>query len=143
MSEALYQALVLKAGQHPHYAGRPAEFDALGQHENRMCGDSVSVFYTQAEKTWRHEAQGCAIMCASAELMCAAADGKTADELKILHHKFEQLVKTGQQNPDLGDLNALASIAHYPARVGCATLPWDALTNALAAASSNGARAHG
>ena len=142
MSEALYQALVLKAGQYPQYAGRPAEFDALGCHENRMCGDSVSVFYTQAKNSWRHEAQGCAILLASAELMCAAAEGKTADELHHLHHQFETLVKTGEKTPDLGDLNALASIAHYPARLRCATLPWDALTDALAS-TGVGARANG
>lgn len=142
MSEALYQALVLKAGQHPHYAGRPLEFDALGQTENRMCGDSVQVFYTQAQQSWRHEAQGCAILLASAEFMCAAAAGKTADELQHLHHQFENLVKTGEENPDLGDLNALAGIAHYPARLRCATLPWDALANALAGTSA-GVRANG
>lgn len=143
MSEALYQSIVLQAGRAPHYAGRGQEFDVQGRSENRMCGDSVSVFYTEATKGWRHEAQGCAILLASAELMCAAAQGQSADMLQHLHHQFEQLVITGQQCPDLGDLNALAGIAQYPTRLRCATLPWDALANALAGAKSGGGTTHG
>lgn len=143
MSETLYQSIVLQAGRTPFYAGRGQGFDVQGCSENRMCGDSVSVFYTEATKGWRHEAQGCAILLASAELMCAAAQGKPAEALQHLHHQFEQLVKTGQQHPDLGDLNALAGIAQYPARLRCATLPWEALVNTLAGAQSRGGAAHG
>ena len=136
MSEALYQSIVLERSRNPHFAGRPAVFEAEGQNENRMCGDKVSIFVSGA--TFRHEAEGCAILAASAELMCIAATGKSVGEIAILSEKFEQLVTTGQENPELGDLNALADIAQYPSRLRCATLPWSALGNAIAGDAANG-----
>lgn len=141
MSEALYQSIVLDRSRHPHHAGRPAVFDAEGKSENRMCGDMVSVFLSGADV--RHEADGCAILVASAELMCEAATGKTAGEIAILSDKFEHLVKTGQENLELGDLNALAGIAQYPSRLRCATLPWSALRDAIARVGSAGDTANG
>lgn len=142
MSEALYQSLVLTHSRAPLHAGRPVVFDAQGHGENRMCGDEVSVFFTRAEAGWRHEAKGCAILTASADLMCAALNGLNESEITPLHKKFERLVKTGETSPDLGDLNALASIALYPARLRCATLPWSAAHNALAGAAT-GVAGHG
>ncbi|MBU6448331.1 MAG: SUF system NifU family Fe-S cluster assembly protein [Rhodospirillales bacterium] len=141
MSEALYQSIVLERARHPHFAGRPAVFNAEGQSENRMCGDKISVFLNGTHL--RHEAQGCAILAASAELMCEAAISKSADEIAILSDKFERLVQTGEQNPELGDLNALAGIAQYPSRVRCATLPWSALRDAITRAGSTGGAVNG
>ncbi|WP_298222770.1 Fe-S cluster assembly sulfur transfer protein SufU [Acidocella sp.] len=141
MSEELYQSIVLERSRSPHFSGRPAVFDALGQSENRMCGDKVSVFLKGVYL--RHEAQGCAILAASAELMCEAATGKTVGEIAILCDKFEHLVKTGQEIPELGELNALAGIAQYPSRLRCATLPWSALRDAIARAGRAGDTANG
>jgi nitrogen fixation NifU-like protein len=141
MSEALYQSIVLDRSRNPHHAGRPVAFDAHGQSENRMCGDKISIFVNGT--ALHHEAEGCAIVAASAELMCETATGKTAGEIAILSDKFEHLMKTGQENPELGDLNALAGIAQYPSRLRCATLPWSALRDAIARASAAGGGAHG
>lgn len=132
MSEALYQSLVLARSRAPMHAGRPARFDAHGHGENRMCGDDVTVYFVRESESWQHEARGCAILTASADLMCATLSGKMEAEITPLSEAFERLVKTGETNPDLGDLNALASIAGYPARLRCATLPWHAVRNALA-----------
>lgn len=140
MNEALYDSIVLDRARHPRHAGRPAAFDAMGAGENRMCGDQVSIF--RVGSTYRHEAVGCAILAASAELMCDAATGKNAGEIAILAEGFEQLVRTGQENPDLGDLNALAGIAQYPSRLRCATLPWSALRASLAGDPGAGDRDH-
>lgn len=141
MNETLYQSIVLNRSRNPHFAGRPSAFNAEGQSENRMCGDKISIFLNGADL--RHEAEGCAILAASAELMCEAATGKTAGEIAILSDEFEHLVKTGQEIPELGELNALAGIAQYPSRLRCATLPWSALRDALARAGSAGGPADG
>ncbi len=141
MSDVLYQSVVLERSRNPRHAGRPVVFMAEGQSENRMCGDKVSVFLDGA--LLRHEALGCTILAASAELMCEAATGKTVDEIATLSDKFEHLLKTGQEIPELGELNALASIAQYPSRLRCATLPWSALRDALARAGSAGDSASG
>lgn len=142
MSEALYSSLVLEHSRVPQHAGRPPVFDAQGHGENRICGDDVTVFFTRDTAFWRHEARGCAILTASADLMCARLNGMDLENISLLGDEFEHMVKTGETQANLGDLNALASLAQYPARFRCATLPWSAARRAIANVTSGGI-AHG
>jgi nitrogen fixation NifU-like protein len=130
MSE-LYEAIVLERVKQPRYAGRPAQFDAQGQGANRLCGDKVSIYVTHDGMELHHESEGCAIMVASADLMADATTGKTAADIHALAQAFTQVVTTGTENPALGELNALAGVSEFPSRIGCATLPWRALEEAL------------
>ena len=66
-------------------------------------------------------------MTASADLMAEAVAGKDALEVSALRTAFEEVVATGQENPALGNLNALAGVSEYRSRIRCATLPWAAL----------------
>jgi nitrogen fixation NifU-like protein len=131
MSAEIYQALIMERSRNPRFAGRPATVDAEARGDNPMCGDRVEVFVHGAEI--RHEGKGCAIMAASADLMAEAAAGKTAAQIAELHAAFKQIVTTGEARPELGDLNALAGVWEYRSRIRCATLPWDALAQALGA----------
>lgn len=126
-----YQALILARHKHPRHAGRPAQFDAQGQGANPICGDAVRVYLTRAGAEVHHEAEGCAILQASADLMAEAVAGKTPAQIEQLGRDFAALLATGAENPALGELNAFAGLADYPARIRCATLPWHALTEAL------------
>ncbi|MBB5371823.1 Fe-S cluster assembly sulfur transfer protein SufU [Acidocella aromatica] len=126
-----YQALIVERHKHPLHAGKPAHFDAQGQGENPICGDAVHVYVSRKGMDVYYETEGCAIMNASADLMADAVAGKTPEQVEQLHHDFEKLVTTGEENPDLGELNALAGLAAYSSRIRCATLPWSALAEAL------------
>jgi nitrogen fixation NifU-like protein len=137
----LYQALIMERSRNPRFAGRPESFTAEGQGDNPMCGDKVHVF-VQGDEI-RHEARGCAIMTASADLMAEAVHGKSASEITALREAFEQIVNTGEADPALGDLNALAGVFEYRSRIRCATLPWSALAQAIGAHASGGASSHG
>jgi nitrogen fixation NifU-like protein len=128
---ALYEAIVLDHVKQPRHAGRPARFDASGEGSNKLCGDKVSVYLTAEGMALHHESEGCAIMAASADLMAGAAAGKTPDQIREMFAAFTHLVTTGTANPALGDLNALAAVSEFPSRIGCATLPWRALEEAL------------
>ncbi len=127
----LYQALVMARSRAPRFAGRPVAFGLHAQGENPMCGDHVEVFISGTQV--RHESEGCAILVASADLMAQAAEGKSPAEISRLRVAFEQMLETGQVNPALGDLNALAGVSEYRSRIRCATLPWAALGQALGA----------
>jgi nitrogen fixation NifU-like protein len=128
---ALYEAIVLERVKQPRHAGRPARFDAQGQGANRLCGDKVSVYLTRDGMEVSHDSEGCAIMVASADLMADAARGKTPMEIKEIFEAFTSAVTTGSNNPALGELNALTAVSEFPSRIGCATLPWRALEEAL------------
>ena len=127
----LYQDLVMARARSPHFAGRPAAFEHHAQGENPICGDHVEVFVGNAQV--RHESRGCAILLASADLMAQAVAGKTPAQVSQVRAAFEQMVETGQTDPALGDLNALAGLWEYRSRIRCATLPWAALEQALGA----------
>jgi len=130
MSE-LYERIVLERVKQPRHAGKPAQFDAHGSGANRLCGDKVSVYVTRDGMQLHHASEGCAIMVASADLMADATSGKTGEEIREIFKAFTVTVTTGTENPALGELNALAAVSEFPSRIGCATLPWRALEEAL------------
>ena len=127
----LYQQIVLDRTKHPRHAGKPAHFDARGEGANKLCGDKVSIYLTREGMDLHHEAEGCAILTASADLMADATIGKTPAQIRDLAAAFTQAVTSGTPNPALGELNALTPVADFPSRIGCATLPWRALEEAL------------
>jgi nitrogen fixation NifU-like protein len=128
---ALYESIVLDRVKQPRHAGHPAHFDAQGHGSNRLCGDKVSIYLTREGMALHHESQGCAIMAASADLMADATQGKTPEQIHELFVAFNNVVTTGTENPALGELNVLAAVSEFPSRIGCATLPWRALEEAL------------
>lgn len=128
---ALYEAIVLERVKQPRHAGKPAHYDAQGEGSNRLCGDRVNVYLTAQDMAVRHESEGCAIMAASADLLAEAVAGKTPAQVSAMSAAFTDVVTTGAENPALGQLNALVGVSEFPSRIGCATLPWRALEEAL------------
>ncbi len=133
----LYQAVILARSRHPRFAGRPEQCDAVGEGDNPMCGDHVRVF-RQADGAVTHEARGCAILSASADLMAEAVAGRGKDDIAGLRRAFAAMVNDGVADERLGDLNALVGVAEYRSRIRCAMLPWDALTQAMEGEQSRG-----
>ena len=134
----LYQALIMDRSKKPRFAGRLEVFDAEAQGENPMCGDHIHVFVKRDGTQVSHELRGCAIMTASADLMAEAVMGKMDAEITDLQRAFEAVVTTGNADPALGQLNALAGVSEYRSRIRCATLPWSALADAMKEVSHHG-----
>jgi nitrogen fixation NifU-like protein len=131
MSEQLYHDLIMERARNPKHAGRPAAFDAQAEGNNPLCGDRIHVFLKHAGPQVSFDARGCAIMIASADLMADAVAGADPARIRHLRSAFEAVVNSGQEDPSLGDLNALANVSEYRSRIRCATLPWTALGQAL------------
>ncbi len=131
MSDQLYHDLIMDRARNPRHAGRPEAFDAQGQGDNPMCGDRIQIFLKREGTEISHEARGCAIMIASADLMADALKNTDSKQFQQLRSAFEAVVNTGAEDPSLGQLNALANVSEYRSRIRCATLPWSALEKAL------------
>ncbi len=133
----LYQDVIMDHGRKPRHGRRLEVFDAQAKGDNPMCGDRVTVFVRRdsgAIADVGFEPRGCAISIASADLMAEAVVGLEADQVASLAQRFAAMAKSGHSSdPDLQTLRPLAGVAEYPSRVKCATLPWAALTAALAA----------
>jgi nitrogen fixation NifU-like protein len=133
----LYQDVIMDHGRKPRHGRRLETFDAQAKGDNPMCGDRVTVFVRRDDGIVADvgfEARGCAISIASADLMAEAVVGLGSDAIESLARRFAAMAKSGDSSdPDLQTLRALGGVAEYPSRVKCATLPWAALTAALAA----------
>ncbi len=133
MTDQLYHDLIVECARNPKHAGRLAAYDSEGHGDNPLCGDRIHLYLRRDGAAVSFEAQGCAIMLASAELMAEAVAGIDPPQIRHLRSAFEAVVTTGAENPSLGRLNALANVSEYRSRIRCATLPWAALAQALEA----------
>jgi nitrogen fixation NifU-like protein len=131
MSEdELYQRLILE------HARREAPLPAGARRaslDNPFCGDAVTVGVRLEDgrvAELGYEIEGCAIARASASMMAEAVRGLDAAEVGALAARLDALLR-GEAAP-LGPLEALSGVARYPVRRRCATLPWEALREALA-----------
>lgn len=133
----LYSAEIRAHGRQPRHARRLADADATARGDNPMCGDRVQVWLRRdgdAVAELGFEARGCELTVASADLMCEAVSGRTADEVRALSDRVAEMARTGRCeacDAGLDRLRPLSAVHEYPSRVRCVTLPWSALVAAL------------
>lgn len=156
--EDLYRAVIMDHYQHPRNRGKLAPqaaneggADESGVKENGRDGDATGVRVVQLTnptcgdeielallveggvvRDVRFLGHGCSISMASASMMTEAIKGRTTVEAVALLEDFKCLVKGGDCDKSrLGDLEALAGVAKFPARYKCATLAWNALARGI------------
>jgi nitrogen fixation NifU-like protein len=133
---ALYRDVIVDHSKRPRNF-RPLEGGRKFEGHNPLCGDRLTV-YVQVDngviRDVSFEGLGCAIATASASLMTESVKGKTVAEADRLFARVQRMVAAPPDAPvdDLGALSALAGVRRFPARVKCATLPWQALRAAAA-----------
>jgi nitrogen fixation NifU-like protein len=136
--EDIYHRTILERARHPRHQRRLERFDAEVREINPLCGDRVTLRLT-CDAAGRidsigHETRGCAICMASADFMAELAAGMTTSEVRRASGDFERALRSGEAMARDGRVAALclfAPLHDTPSRIGCATLPWTALGNAL------------
>ena len=140
MDESLEQQwkdVIIDHNQFPRRHGTLENASHQARGENPFCGDKVSLQLELGPEGQltdvAFEATGCAISLSSASLLADSLSGRTIQEATSLFHTVHELLTSSadQRQPDLGEIEALALIKRYPARVKCATLVWHVLRNAL------------
>jgi len=160
--EDLYREIILDHYRTPRNRGElPTPPASFAQGHNPLCGDEITV-YLQVDDgvvtDVKVGGQGCSISQSSASMMSQAIKGRSVDEVRRLVRRFKSMMSidepaaegdgvprgdgdgeadgsTGAGNIDeLGDLAALQGVIRYPVRIKCATLAWNTLLEALAAA---------
>ena len=132
----LYQNIVLEHSRAPRHFGELAAPTHQADGANPLCGDAlhVDLHVVNGRITaiaFRGEA--CAIAKATASMLGEAAAQLDADGAAQLEARFARVIGGELESDDtLGDLNALAALAHYPSRRKCALLPFATLRAALA-----------
>lgn len=137
VDDELFREILLDHYRHPRHHGEVVPADAKAHGHNPLCGDEVDISLRVADGKLAavgFEGQGCSISMASASMMAEEIDQKSLPEVHDLISRFRGLLVEGRDVSDLGelgDLEALAGVRRYVARVKCAMLPWTALEASL------------
>lgn len=135
--DGLYRDVILAHNKRPQNF-RTIDGGSRAEGANPLCGDRLTVYVRVENGTIRDAAFqgfGCAIAIASASLMTESVKGKTVADAQALFERFLQMITAPPEAPvdDLRELSAFGGVRRFPARVKCATLPWQALCAAAAA----------
>jgi len=156
--EDLYREIILDHYRSPRNRGElPSPPAQRVEGFNPLCGDEVVVTISvdgDRLDDIKIACDGCSISQSSASLMSCAVKGRSIDEVQDLIRTFKTLMSvheatldagsdddTAVRSPDtdpqpvdlgsLGELAALQGVVKFPVRIKCATLSWNALTQAL------------
>ncbi|HEX2781784.1 MAG TPA: SUF system NifU family Fe-S cluster assembly protein [Gemmatimonadaceae bacterium] len=133
--DALYQEQILQHYRRPHNKGALPHANARASVVNPACGDEITVeaiVEGGIVREARFTGQGCSIAQASASMMTEMARGASVGAVRRTAEALRKLLAKESVTRDaLGELLAFEVVARYPARVGCAMMPWRALEQAI------------
>jgi nitrogen fixation NifU-like protein len=130
--QSLYQAIIRQHQKELRWRGSLTTANARAEGENPKCGDQIKIHAIITDGVFtalRFESAGCALLNASASIMCANMEGQATALLqqKIVLIKNLLTKKTAPDLSELGDLSAFAGAAPYSSRHRCVLLPWETL----------------
>ncbi len=144
--EDLYREIILDHYRTPRNRGElesPPAVESRGH--NPLCGDEITLFLLvdgdgddALVADVKISGQGCSISQSSASMMTQAVIGKSVGEARAMIRRFRSMMgiediemQPGDDDIDLGDLEALQGVVKFPVRIKCAVLGWSTLADAL------------
>jgi nitrogen fixation NifU-like protein len=134
VADDLYREIILDHYRHPRHRGRLDPADAVVEADNPLCGDQIDIsvrFDGDQLAGIAFEGTGCSISQAACSMLCDEVSGGSRARARDVADRFRAMLVEGGSPDDLGDLEALQGVRAYPVRVKCATLPCNALLEAL------------
>lgn len=131
----LYRRVIMDHYQNPRNRGS-IDTDAVTiSLNNPTCGDRIEL-QLQVEdglvKLAKFTGEGCSISMSSASMMTEAVKGRTLAEALELAERFSSFIKGAEvEFSENEDIEALAGVTKFPARIKCATLAWNALRKGI------------
>ncbi len=144
--EDLYREIILDHYRTPRNRGELESPPAIESHgHNPLCGDEITLYLLvdgdgddAVVSDVKISGQGCSISQSSASMMTQAIIGKSVAEARALIRRFRSMMgiegtepQPGDDDIDLGDLEALQGVVKFPVRIKCAVLAWSTLADAL------------
>jgi len=144
--EDLYREIILDHYRTPRNRGELESPPAVeSQGHNPLCGDEITLYLLvdgegddAVVSDVKISGQGCSISQSSASMMTQAVIGKTVGEARAMIRRFRSMMgiggieaQPGDDEIDLGDLEALQGVVKFPVRIKCAVLGWSTLADAL------------
>jgi nitrogen fixation NifU-like protein len=130
---AMYQDTILSHHRAPHNRRVLDGATTEGRRKNPLCGDEIRVqLRIEGDRITdvAFGGRGCSIATASASMLTDAVRGATPKAALALASAVDAMLQ-GRATVLPDALEALRGVAGFPARHGCATMPWAALRDAL------------
>jgi len=133
----LYKDLILDHGINPRNRFVLDKFTNFSTGFNHLCGDKFDIYLCIENEVLidiSFMGVGCSVSTASASLLTLLLKNKSIKNSEALFIYFINIIKDEKSicyDEVYCDLNALANVRKYPARVKCATLIWHTLAEAL------------
>ena len=130
--DQLYRSVIMDHYKNPRNKGVIEESSITIDMNNPTCGDVIHLTLQIDDgivQNAKFEGDGCSISMASASMMTQIVKGKKVDEALKAASIFSDMMlgKDVDDSIDLGDIEALAGVSKFPARIKCATLAWKAM----------------
>ena len=137
---SLYQEIILSHYRAPKHKGALLGVAAGVEHQNPLCGDTISMQVQVNDGRITDAAFGaraCSITQATASMLLSRVIGLSVAEAMQVVAQVERLIEPGtplseSDAASLGDLRALASVIRFPARKACVRLVTGAVSDAIA-----------
>lgn len=132
----LYKEVILEHYRRPRNQGDIPNPDVSVDLKNPVCGDEITLdlrLDAGRVSDIKFHGKGCSISQASASMMTQSVQGKTTEDAIDLLGRFRGMMR-GELEPeaaDVGDLESLTGVRHFPVRIKCAMLAWEALSKGL------------
>ena len=134
----LYRQVILANAARPCGMDEDIPATHRASRNNPLCGDDIEVRFQVVDgaiRTAAFSGEACAICLASASLLCRHAPGLGTEQLATLATGFRKAL-SGASGDCADFLAPLLGVRSYPARIACATLPWETGLAALDGANS-------
>ncbi len=128
----LYRSVIMDHYKNPRNKGVIENGTLTVDMNNPTCGDRIRLTLNVVDEIVedvKFEGEGCSISMASASMMTEAITGQKVDKALSMGDEFSKMM-LGEDHDitdDMGDIEALAGVNQFPARIKCATLSWKAL----------------
>lgn len=136
--DSLYRQVIMDHYKNPRNRGEMQDGDNVTINMNNpTCGDRIQL-QLKVENgivtDVKFDGEGCSISMSSASMMSQAIKGLEVEKALKLADVFSKMMLGEEYDDsglDLGDIEALAGVAKFPARIKCATLCWKAMEKGL------------
>lgn len=134
--DQLYRSVIMDHYKKPRNKGKLEGSNVAIEMNNPTCGDRIHLTLQVEDNIVtdaKFEGEGCSISMSSASMMTQMIKGKTTEEAVGLADVFSNMMLGNEHDEDLdlGDVEALAGVAQFPARIKCATLAWKAMEKGI------------
>ncbi|WP_458412008.1 Fe-S cluster assembly sulfur transfer protein SufU [Schinkia sp. CFF1] len=136
--DTLYRKVIMDHYKNPRNRGEMEdESDITINMNNPTCGDRIQLQLKVDNgivTDVKFDGEGCSISMSSASMMSQAIKGLKVEKALRLAEIFSKMMlgeEYDDSDLDLGDIEALAGVAKFPARIKCATLCWKAMEKGL------------